>query len=61
MTRQDHRGRFTRGSIASARQHGAPLLEIARKSPAHVRGHKTRRAKRAKWVAAHIETLRRSM
>lgn len=57
MTRRDHRGRFTAGRVPSPRCYGLPLF----KSAAHLAGWRTRRAKRAAWVAAHIETLRRSM
>lgn len=42
----------------------APLLAkmlIPDKSPAHLKGWQTRREKRAAWVKAHCEALRRSM
>lgn len=48
MTRHDHRGRFTAGSIPAPRETGAPLLCARVKSAPHVAGAMT---KRAKWIA----------
>lgn len=38
----------------------APLLDamMTAKSPSHVKGHETRRARRSAEIAAHIEALR---
>lgn len=48
-------GRYRRQTIREA----APLLArmLRGKSPPHVRGHQTRRAKRSAEIVAHIEAL----
>lgn len=48
MTRHDHRGRFTAGSRPIPRERGVPLFTAPPKSPPHVRGNATRRAR---WLA----------
>lgn len=58
MTRRDHIGRFTHGSVPYPREHGAPLLCARVKSAPHVKGNLTRWARHRAlvWaVAAKLE------
>lgn len=57
MRRGPTSGRFLPKPVADA----LPLFMRPAKSAPHVAGHRTRKAKRAAWVAAHIERIRETM